>query len=442
MRIIVAALVVVIVIVAAGVGWIARFQPIAAIQQPDPESFAGELVDQGDMLVAVGDCVVCHTAPGGEPFSGGLPLETPFGVIYSTNITPDPQTGIGSWSLDAFKRAMHQGVNREGHYLYPAFPFDHFTKVTDADIEAIYSFLMTRKPVSNPAPANELAFPYNQRFLMAGWDLLFLDKGRFEPDPEKSESWNRGAYLAEGLSHCASCHTPRNAFGAENSGAKFQGAQIEGWHAPALDNHSPAPVPWTADALVNYFLDGWDGDHGIAAGPMKEVANALSVLSEDDAYAIADYVLSFQDQDNIEARTKQAQDFADARAFGGSETPVGGPADSGDAAIDAGRDIFARICANCHRSGTNQAPLAVTSSVNAPVPDNVIHIIEEGIRPPEAAYDRSMPAFGGALDDQDMTNLVAFVRSHFSSQPAWTDIADKVKSVRGGTEKMAEAGGS
>src|SRR5690606_16777767 len=169
--------------------------------------------------------------------------------------------------------------------------YDHFTRVSDDDIEAIYAFLMSQEPVSAPREANGLAFPFNQRILLAGWNLLFLDNRRFEPDPQQSEEWNRGAYLAEGLGHCGACHTPRNLLGAVDANRHLAGADVESWHAPALDSSSPAPAPWTADALVNYFLDGWDGDHGIAAGPMTPVVDGLAAMSEDDAYALAEYVL-------------------------------------------------------------------------------------------------------------------------------------------------------
>ncbi len=205
--------------------------------------------EAGAELAAVGNCVVCHTAPGGRPFAGGLALPTPFGTIYSTNITPDPETGIGRWSEAAFQRSMREGVDRQGRHLYPAFPYDHYTRVSDEDNRALYAYLMTREPVSAEPPANELPFPLNVRMVLAGWKLLFLREGAYEPDPAQSAEWNRGAYLAEGLGHCGACHSPRNAFGAVKTGEDhLAGGESEGWTAYALNHASPAPIPWDVDA--------------------------------------------------------------------------------------------------------------------------------------------------------------------------------------------------
>jgi mono/diheme cytochrome c family protein len=436
MRFVVAFVVVLVLLGGGALAWAMRYPAIAPLAAV-PSEFSAELVDKGEVLAAVGDCVVCHTAPGGEPYAGGLPMATPFGTIHSTNITPHAETGIGSWSLDAFRRAMHEGVSRNGHYLYPAFPYDHFTRASDEDVEAIYAYLMGVEPVENVAAANDLGFPFNQRVLMAGWNLLFLDQGRYEPDPAKSEEWNRGAYLAEGLGHCGACHTPRNALGALDGGQHFNGADVEGWHAPALNSASPSLVPWTADALVSYFLDGWDRDHGIAAGPMTPVVDHMSTLSEEDAYAIAEYVLSFQDQTDVEARTEKARGFAEAQNFGSPETPANGPTPSSDPAIAAGQATFTRICANCHRTGTNSAPLGALASINGPDPSNLIHVIMKGIVPPQATTNRSMPAFGGALNDEEFGNLVAFMRDHFSEQPAWSNIANRVQEIRSHSDPIA-----
>lgn len=410
-------------------GWPA----IEAVDPPEPAHLDSALVEQGKILAALGDCAVCHTADGGAPYAGGRGLPTPFGVIHATNITPDPETGIGGWSEAAFRRALRQGVDRDGQLLYPAFPYDHFTKLTDDDIAALYAYLMTRPPIAAEVPDNTLPFPYNIRPLMAGWNFLYLDVGAYVSDPAKDDEWNRGAYLVEGIGHCGACHTPRNAFGAERSDAKFAGGDVEGWHAPALESTSPAPAPWDVDALVNYLLDGWDGDHGIAAGPMTPVVDELAVISENDAYAIAVYVLSLRGGDEADGRREAARAFAAARAFGGSETPPTGPTSKGrDPAFARGLQIFARVCANCHRANVRAAPLALTSTVNGPDPRNFLHIVAEGIKPPQGAFDRSMPAFGGSLSDTDLVDLAIFVRAHFSQRPAWMDLRAKVSEVRGG----------
>ena len=216
---------------------------IAAIDPPAPQSFAPDLIKRGRELAAIGNCNDCHTVRGGKNFAGGLPVPTPFGTIFSSNITPDAETGIGRWSEAAFRRAMRSGVNREGQHLYPTFPYDHFTNVSDEDDRALYAFLMTRQPVRAAARENQLSFPFNQRIAIAGWKLLFLRHDTYQPDSKQSAEWNRGAYLVEGLAHCGACHTPRNALGAERTRAAFAGGDVDDWHAYAINGQSPAPVP-------------------------------------------------------------------------------------------------------------------------------------------------------------------------------------------------------
>src|ERR1700686_4254695 len=263
---------------------------IAAIEQPSPQSFDPALVKRGRDLAAIGNCNDCHTVRGAKDFAGGLAVPTPFGTVYSSNITPDAETGIGRWPEAAFRRAMRSGVDRDGRHLYPTFPYDHFTNVTDEDDQALYAYLMTRQPVHAPARANRLSFPFDRRFVVAGWKLLFLRHGTYQPDSTKSAEWNRGAYLVEGLAHCGACHTPRNALGAERATAQFAGGDVDNWHAYAINAQSPAPVPWDADALFAYLRDGWHPDHGVARGPMAQVVSNLSSVPPNDIRAIATYV--------------------------------------------------------------------------------------------------------------------------------------------------------
>src|SRR3981189_2270891 len=263
---------------------------IAAIDPPVPQSFDAALVKRGRDLAAIGNCNNCHTVRGGKDFAGGLPVPTPFGTIYSSNITPDAETGIGRWSEAAFRRAMQSGVDRDGQHLYPTFPYDHFTNVSDEDDRALYAYLMTRQPVGAPARANQLPFPLDQRFVIAGWKLLFLRHGTYQPDDSKSAEWNRGAYLVEGLAHCGACHTPRNALGAERTSAAFAGGDGGNWHAYVSTRQSAAPLPWNADPLFAYLRDGWHPDHGVARGPMAEVVSNLSSVPESDVRAIAVYM--------------------------------------------------------------------------------------------------------------------------------------------------------
>ena len=225
----VAALVVVAAAAGLAVAWRQQFAPIAR-----PVAFDPALIARGAQLAAIGDCAVCHTGTDGTPYAGGRPVQTPYGAVYATNITPDEQTGIGGWSEAAFVRSMHDGVDRAGSFLYPAFPYNHYTHVTQPDLSAIYAFLMTRSAIHAEPPMTRLPFPLGIRPLMAGWNLLFLDHSPVPVDPARGAEWNRGAYLVEGLGHCGACHTPRNALGAEDQMRAYTGGQADGWDAPGL----------------------------------------------------------------------------------------------------------------------------------------------------------------------------------------------------------------
>jgi len=264
-----ASVIAIVMLAGAAAAYAVVWRPaIAAIDPPALQAFDATLIKRGRELAAIGNCNDCHTVRGGRNFAGGLPVPTPFGTIFSSNITPDAETGIGQWSEAAFRRAMRSGVNRAGQHLYPTFPYDHFTNVSDQDDQALYAYLMTRQPVHAPARENQLPFPLDQRPVIAGWKLLFLRSPTYRPDPAQSAEWNRGAYLVEGLAHCGACHTPRNALGAERTTAQFAGGDVDNWHAYALNERSSAPVPWNAEALFAYLRDGWHPDHGTARGPM------------------------------------------------------------------------------------------------------------------------------------------------------------------------------
>ncbi|MDB5825900.1 MAG: hypothetical protein JWQ73_120, partial [Variovorax sp.] len=278
-----------LVIVAGALSWHEDIDPVAT---PARQSFDANTVRRGEQLAAVGNCIGCHTAAGGVPFAGGTPVVTPFGTVYGANITPDAATGIGAWSEAAFSRALREGVSRDGKLLYPAFPYDHFTHLADADIAALYAFVMTRDAVASRPPANHMMFPLNFRPVVAGWNLLFLDRGPRAADAAQTAEWNRGAYLADALGHCAACHSPRNVLGAEKRGEHFAGGVAEGWHATALNAASPSPVPWTTEALAAYLRTGLVADHALTAGPMQDVVHSLSHASDADVHAIAAYVQS------------------------------------------------------------------------------------------------------------------------------------------------------
>src|SRR6202521_623055 len=301
----------------AGFGMLAWRPAKAPVVPPATGSFALELVAKGEALAGGGYCAACHTAKGGQTFAGGYAMATPFGVIYSTNITPDLETGIGAWSEAAFARAMHEGVSRDGSHLYPVFSYDHFTKLSDEDVRALYAYFMTRTPVHTPARPNGMPFPFNIRYLQAGWKLLFFRPGRFEPDGEKSAEWNRGAYLALGLSHCGACHSPRNLLGAEKPGDAYGGAVIDNWVAPPLTAANPAPAPWTREELYDYLPTGTSVLHGTAAGPMFPVVQSLAALPDSDVRAIATY---FADVDkasdrlpSVSAAVRHAMSYASAK---------------------------------------------------------------------------------------------------------------------------------
>jgi mono/diheme cytochrome c family protein len=414
-----------------------------APQNASASSFDVAAVRNGAQLASIGNCNTCHTEKDRAPYAGGFPVATPFGTIYGTNITPDPDTGIGTWSEAAFKRAMREGLDRKGNHLYPAFPYDHFTHATDRDLSAVYAFLMTREPVAQDNRPPEIPFPLNLRIFAAAWKLLFLRPGPIKSDPSQSTEWNRGAYLAEGLAHCASCHTPRNALGAEKRNRGYGGGQIEGWRAPALTGESPAPVPWTTDQIYAYLRDGFAEQHGAAAGPMASVVASLQQASDSDVRAIATYFASLSGGGNDagrEAKAKEAQSFAQSRepnvtdpiATTGSsatgESPNGAPAANG--AI-----IFAGACASCHHSGgelpiSRPVGLAFSTAVNATDPTNFIRITLEGIHPSAEERGMFMPGFSGALTDQQIVALAAYVRGQFSRQPAWQNIAATVSGIR------------
>jgi mono/diheme cytochrome c family protein len=405
---------------------------IAPIDPASTGRFAPELVRRGQQLAGVGSCAACHTRADGPSLAGGVALATPFGTIYGTNITPDPETGIGRWSEAAFTRAMREGVDREGRHLYPAFPYDHFVHTTDADLHALYAYLMTRDPVVARAPANRLPFPLNFRPLLAGWKLLFLDDTPVAANPRSSAEWNRGQYLVQSLGHCGSCHSPRGALGQEDRARYLDGGEAEGWTVPALNVKSPSPLPWEIDQLVTYLRSGLVRDHAIAGGPMQGVVEGLATASPADVQAIAVYVDS-----TLGAPTPARQDLAKAvRARASQPTlPTVPAAVAGDVTLALGTSVYAQACASCHDLGRGlasssalQLPLAV--AVHDPDPRSLIRIVLRGIQPPTGAAARWMPAFGDALTDEQLVALLAYLRKAAAGAPPWNDLAERVREAR------------
>ncbi|MEH2536746.1 MULTISPECIES: molybdopterin cofactor-binding domain-containing protein [unclassified Bradyrhizobium] len=411
---------------AVGIGAaVLPWRAIAPIARPDASVYSAATIARGEQLAALGDCAVCHTAANGVLNAGGRPLPTPFGTIYSTNITPDVETGIGAWSYPAFERAMREGIHRDGRHLYPAFPYPHFARTTDADMQALYAYLMAQSPVRAERPANALAFPFNLRPLMAGWNALFHTPAVFQPDPAKSEIWNRGAYLVEGLGHCGACHSPRNALGAEKANAYLAGGFAEGWEAPALTSLSQAPIPWNEDELYAYLRTGESRLHGVAAGPMAPVVRELAALPDADIRAMAVYLASF----NETAIDRPAQRALAARLEASTGTRT-------LAASSVGARLYQGACAVCHEVGGaplfgSRPSLALNSNLHSTVPDNLIQVILHGIAKPAVTDLGYMPAFKDSLSDGQIAELVAYLRQQFApDKPVWKDIPAAIGRIR------------
>ncbi|MEX3759858.1 molybdopterin cofactor-binding domain-containing protein [Paraburkholderia phenoliruptrix] len=414
---------------AGAAGWLGALSlapsALAPMAPPLASAFAPELVARGKVLASLGNCAVCHTAHNGVPNAGGKPLDTPFGTVYSTNITPDAQTGIGAWSLAAFVRAMREGISRDGHRLYPAFPYTSFKNTSDDDLEALYAYLMSQTPVRFRPPETKLPFPFGARPLMAAWNGLFLVRNTFAASPTQNAQWNRGAYLVNGLGHCSACHTPRNAFGAEKTGAAFMGGgSAEGWEAPALSSLSNSPVPWTEDELFSYLRFGHAPLHGVAAGPMAPVVADLAALPDSDIRAMATYLASLSPvEPNVDA-TAMARQYEKASAIEGTLSGVGAR-------------LFDGACAACHHTGSGpqlfgaHPSLALNTNLHSATPDNLIRVILDGIGSPARPELGTMPAYRDSFNDAQIAELVSYLRRQFAGgKPAWPDVAASVARIR------------
>jgi mono/diheme cytochrome c family protein len=404
-----------ILLVLAGLAWTWRsaIEPISSGAKPVADA---KTIRLGAELATIGNCSDCHTTKSGAPYAGGRALDAnPYGTIYSSNITPDPETGIGKWSEEAFRRAMHEGVDREGRHLYPAFPYDHFTHATDQDLHALYAFLMSQQAVRSTVPSNDLKFPFNIRLLVAGWKILFLSRGSLEPDSSQSPEWNRGRYLVEGLGHCSSCHTPRNLFGAEKKYSAYAGAVVDGWYGPSLNSSIFASHKWSADQLAEYLSTGWHKMHGAAAGPMSDVAKNLSRASRENVDAMAIYIASLSN--DPKAPTAPAQDKPVVNAT--SEVVA----------------IYTGACAKCHNDrndvGPSKAlPLSLSTAVHQADSANAVRAILYGIEAYRGSGGPYMPAFDGILTDSQIASVAEYVRARYSGGPQWTDINKEITKAR------------
>jgi len=405
---------VVLLALAAGAAALTLRPALPPIDPPLPQGFDRAVVKRGEELAHVGNCTGCHTAPGGKSFAGGRPLETPFGTIFVTNITPARDTGIGTWSREAFVRAMREGIARDGSHLYPAFPYDHFTRASDAELDALYAFLMTRPPVEAQAPANRLEWPLENRGLVAGWDLLFLREG---PSPDG----DRGRVLVEGLAHCGGCHTPRNKLGAEDAGHAYDGAWTDGWYAPPLNATSPAAQPWTEDELFAYLRTGLSTTHAAAAGPMGGVTRALALAQEADVRAIAHYFAG------------QLVNASGAR----HPLPAIDRRDQAAVAHPEGASLFAGACASCHEAGApmmqqGRPSLAWGTPLRVDTPHDALHLIMGGLASPAGPAGPAMPAFGNDFTDHQIAEITAYLRARYTDLPPWQDIESAISGIRKG----------
>ena len=387
--------------------------PAAALA--DPDNYVE--IARGKALATAGDCVACHTAPGGTPFAGGLALQTPFGAIMTPNITPDNTTGIGSWSADDFARALHEGRRPGGTYLYPAFPYPYYARVTRADTDAIYAYLRSLAPVVNRVNRNTLPFPFNIRLSMLGWNALFFKNAGFVPEPRRSDEFNRGAYLVEGLGHCGACHTPLNVLGANKADQYLQGSQIDHWTVPNITNDRQTGLgKWSIDETVQYLKTG-QARGSLASGPMKDVVeNSTSKMPEADLKAIAVYL----------------------KERGAEGPPPAAALLSSDARMKIGEAVFVDTCAACHkRSGEGVAHLFPRLAGNVIAtqndPASLIRIILTGGR--AASTDAmptapAMPSLGHRLGDDQVAAVVTYVRNSWGNAASPVS-AEMVKALRG-----------
>src|ERR1700722_10286421 len=384
------------------------------------------LIARGKYLTVAADCAACHTTEDGKPFAGGVAFKLPFGTIYSSNITPDRENGIGAWSDAEFVRAIRSGVGRHGEDLYPALPYTSYALLSSDDALAIRAYLATLAPVARPAPANALAFPFNQRRIMRGWKLLFLDSKPFEPDPARGVAWNRGAYLVNGLAHCSECHTPRNLMFARRQNEALSGGVVDGWKAWNITPDKETGIGlWTDAQLVSYLSSGHALGHGPASASMRQaIALSLSQLPATDIEAIVTYLHSVTPR---RAGAAAASTQISAAVKASTAWSPGGEASDG-----TGRRIFEGACASCHAWNGNgqqsaRAGIAGSHAVSDPQGANLIRVILQGASAPDHAAATAMPSFGAAYTDAEIAAVANYVITHFGGkqgQVTAKDVAD------------------
>jgi mono/diheme cytochrome c family protein len=384
--------------------------PQSLLATPVEESNANAAqLNRGRYLVAAGDCISCHLREGGEPFAGGLGLNTPFGVIYTSNITPDKDSGIGGWTADQFYRAMHDGKDEQGTDLYPAFPYPWFRRVSREDDDAIFAFLKTLPAVKYTPPKNDLSFPFSIRSFVGAWNLLFLDSHGFQSDANQSAEWNRGAYLVTGLGHCGGCHTPKNSFGADKSKQELHGGKLDNWVAADLTANTRTGLgEWSVDDIAEFLGSGRNA-HAAAGGAMADVITySTAYLTDADRRAIAVYLKSQP----------------------ASPATAASPPDAG--AMHRGAAIYSDACSSCHlENGVGQSRIFPPLGKDAVLQQNdatgVLHLILAGTQIGVSASRPSalsMPSFAWKLSDQEIADVTTYLRNSWGNQASSVGTAD------------------
>ena len=369
-----------------------------------------DIVARGEYLARAGDCIACHTAPEGRIFAGGRAMPTPFGTLYTSNITPDPDTGIGKWTADDFYRTMHSGRFPDGGLIYPAMPFASYTKVTRADSDAIFAYLKSIPAVNQKDRPHELRFPYDNRQLILGWRTLYFREGEYKPDPTKSAEWNRGAYLVEGLGHCGMCHSPINALGGTSQSDAFKGGLIpmQNWYAPSLTSNREAGLgEWSLKDITDLLQTGISM-RGVVYGPMAEVVhNSLQYLNDEDSKAMAVYLKGIAGP----------QPPAPSSALPSSESSL---------LVSLGKTVYDGRCASCHGAQgegkpPHWPPLANNQSIEMESAVNPIRMVLNGGYPPGTAGNPKpygMPPFAGLLSDNEVAAVVSYIRTAWGNRGA------------------------
>ena len=392
------------------------FDADEAYPEPAPVTDMAAYLKQGEYLARAGDCIACHTPRGSEPYAGGRGIQTPFGTIYAPNITPDKETGIGQWTANDFWRALHHGKGRDGQFLYPAFPFTEYTKVTREDSDALFAYLQSMPAVNQPNKKHTLRFPYNMRFLLAGWRMLYFTPGVYQEDSNQSIQWNRGAYLVQGLGHCTSCHTPRNALGGLQDDNLAGGLiPIANWYAPSLTSDKEAGLGEWDIAAITALLKTGVSPHGTAFGPMAEVVrNSLQYLSTDDIEAMAVYLKSLP-KTGSPANTQHANIPKEAEQL-----------------MSLGKIVYDNYCVACHQANgkgipPSYPPLDGNRSITMHVPNNPIRTVLHGGFPPATEGNPrpyGMPPFGQLLSDQEVASVVSYIRNSWGNEAGYVTTVD------------------